>query len=225
MELKDYIDKGDELFGIISDMPEPVKNRCAIVRLQAGNILFYKGDLVEGIFILCKGNIKIMNIFSKGNVFIVSENDKSTFIGEQAILAGQRKASVTIEAVTDCTMIRIPIDAFLKWVDEDHALTKFLLRDLAIRLYPLSMEHGNRSYLSCNYLLEKYLVKVYEKSPEEEVRVMETRQTIADKLGISLRSVERGISTLKENGLLTNRKRKIFINEVQYHQLLELMED
>ncbi len=225
MDLNAYINQNEELRTIMAGIPDRVKRRCALVHFQAGTILFYKGDLLEGIFLLCEGTTKVMNIFSKGNVYLVSEMNHITFIGEQAILAGEKKASVTVEAVTDCTMIRIPIDAFLEWIDRDHGLTKLLLRRLAIRQYGVSLKHGDRSYQSCSYLLEKYLVKRYEKTAEEEVRVAETRQTIADKLGVSLRSVERGISQLKEKELITVRKRKAYINEEQYHRLVEMIED
>lgn len=225
MNLDAYINQNLELREIMAGIPQSVKRRCALVRFQAGTILFYKGDLLEGIFLLCEGKIKVMNIFSKGNVYIVGEMNHITFVGEQAILAGEKKASVTVEAAEDSVMIRIPIDAFLEWVDKDHELAKLLLKRLAKRQYSLSLDHGERSYQSCSYLLGKYLIKVYEKSPELEVRIIETRQTIADKIGISLRSVEREIQSMREHGLITIRKRKAYINEEQYHKLVQMIEE
>lgn len=226
MELENLIENSAELKRLVAQMPPVVRNRCRMTRLGAGKILFYKGDELSHVHILCSGKIKIMNIFRNGGIFTVDPCKTGYFIGEQAVLAEQERAAVTVAAAEDCVLIRLRREDFLRWVDHDHALCRFLLKKLAARLYPLSQDHGMRSYNDSGYLLKRFLIKLFEKigSPQT-AHIDMTRLQIAEEIGISLRSVERRINELKGEELITVNSRKLYLDRSQYERLIEALEE
>ncbi len=214
-ELKDLIDR----------MPREIKERCLVQKKSENNILFYKGDPLEYIYILCEGEVRVMNIFKKGSVYIVSDGGLAQFIGEQGVLAGEEYAAVTVITVSDCTFMKIHREDFLRWIDQDHEFTKYLLNKLSERLYATSKEHGIRSNYPSQYLLQRYFVKTYEKYNTNEVCIQAKRQEMADEVGISLRSVERSIENLKKENKIAVRKKKIYISKDQYVILKDSLDD
>ncbi|WP_105614340.1 Crp/Fnr family transcriptional regulator [Vallitalea okinawensis] len=225
MNLEELIKESDDIRELIKNMPIDIKKRCHIKRFEPDSVILKKMDEIKYVYILCKGECCVMNEFKEGYLYVFGRAKGIHFIGEQAVLADQLEAAVTIQTVTDCILIQLSRQDFWKWIQNDHTCTIILLKKLAKRLYPVSKDRGMIRYYPSIYLLKKFLVKEFVEFNGDHLYIRKTRQQIADEIGVSLRSVERGIKTLKNKKLLNIVKGKVYIDQLMYENLLNEVDD
>lgn len=94
---------------------------------------------------------------------------------------------------------------------------------LAQKMYDESNQMGNNIYqLGINKVII-YLIKYYQKTLKDTdnlIIVNRSRQIIASEIGISIKTVNRSVSSLKKMGLIDIENGKIKISEDQYMLLL-----
>lgn len=75
----------------------------------------WKDEVLTYFGIVCKGYHRVINEFENGNVFMIERNDPIDFVGEVTILAEKEKTSVTIETLTECTVLYFSRKDFEWW--------------------------------------------------------------------------------------------------------------
>ena len=76
---------------------------------------------MENFGIIAKGEHRVINEFENGNVFMIEKNEPIDFVGEVTILAGMEKTSVTIETLTETTVIYFSRKDFEDWISKEQA--------------------------------------------------------------------------------------------------------
>ncbi|MGD1817488.1 MAG: Crp/Fnr family transcriptional regulator [Pleomorphochaeta sp.] len=225
MNIEEIIKSSPELSSLMENLPLIIMNRLFYKKYKANTVIFYKGDMLDYIYLLFNGEVQISNMFNNGCIFVIHKDNNVSFIGEQTVLAGENIASVTVTAIKDSEFILIRKDDFLRWLELDHKFALYQLKNLAKRNYYNSLELGSKSYYSKQMLLERYLCSQFEKESSSKVIINIKRQEMADSIGTSLRSLERGIASLKNEQLITIEKRKITVNQLQYNRMVEKMNE
>lgn len=105
-----------------------------------------------------------------------------------------------------------------------------VLKNLVTRLHYTADFSANCQTSAPKINLAKYFIDRYNveltTSPSEHhgsIRIQETHEMIGTFLGMSPRTVERHIHTLKEEGLISTAKGKVYISPSQYQELLNLV--
>ena len=73
---------------------------------------------------------------------MIETNRAIDFIGEVTILAEMPRTSVTIEAVTECTVIYISRKDAETWIRNDQHILRLMARRTAFKLYRSSYNNG-----------------------------------------------------------------------------------
>ena len=89
-------------------------------------------------------------------------------------------------------------------------------------MYPTSNENGQIKFQPSLQRLQEYLVKRVQLSPSEHFVLRTSRQQIADDIGTSVKTVNCGVSKLRDAGLITLLHGKISISVEQQKKLREL---
>ena len=157
MLLEDLIKKYSELEKLLMVMPKKIKEKCNVKMFPAKSLILTKDINVEFVYIICKGEAKGVNEFGNGNLYVLEKIKPFAFIGELAVLAEEMKASVTIEAVTDCITVQIPREEFCKWLEIDNIVSMTVVRGIAKKYYYLHIiKEFNifiQVFICCNYFL------------------------------------------------------------------------
>ena len=224
-----YLVKFNELLGsesqlekLLLRMPAEMELRSYVKNIVAGSTLMRKGEKIRYVYILINGEVKVINEFENGRMYIYARIISINFIGELEILAGEMKHASTVEAVTDCKLLAIIAEDFARWIQADHSVLMVVCKGLAEKMYPTSSENGTIMFLSGKSKVQDYIVKQYkERRRKTEMFLLnKTRQQIADEIGISVKTVNRCIEKLKLEELIVTKKGKIHINREQYGTLL-----
>ncbi len=110
-----------------------------IKSLPAGEVLITEGTIQPYIFILKSGQMVVMKSSGR-EVKTVGEIQPGEFIGEMAYLGTLKVHLATVIAVTDCELIEINGDDFLKVLGEHPVWLKALLRSFVVRLEESNMK-------------------------------------------------------------------------------------
>lgn len=205
----------------LRNMPEDLKNRYTVRRYPPGQIIHQKHFALDYFGIVCDGEHRVINEFENGNVFMIEKNEPVDFVGEVTILAGMPETSVTIETVTECTVLLISRRDFEYWITQDIDFLRLVAQKVAFKLYRSSYKNGEKLFYPPNYLLLEYLLKYGKEHGIESgrtVTVQKTRQELYEELGMTVKTINRTIAKLKEDDLVSLQKGKMVIEPAQYQR-------
>lgn len=214
---------------ILSGAPETIKNQCTVEKFSAESIIQRKDYGITSFFIICQGEVRVVNEFECGNLYVIEENKAIDFIGDVAALAGLKKASATTQAITDCLTIKLPLSSFYEWIKVDNSFLLMVSQRVATKLYNSSYTKGMELYYPATHLILNLIITYINtmKNPKRNkssIYVKLTRQQIAETLGVTVRTVNRAIKRLKDDNLIFTSRGQIQINNNQYRQLIEAFE-
>ena len=124
-----------------------------------GTIIHQKDFKLEYFGIVAKGEHRVINEFQNGNVYMIEKNEPIDFIGEVTILAGMERTSVTIETLTETTVIYFRRRDFEDWIGRDIHFLRLVAGKVALKLYRSSYNRGARLFYPPNFLLLDYILK------------------------------------------------------------------
>lgn len=223
-DVNEIISQNEKLSDLMVNLPARIKSRLIVKTYKPNSILFYQDDILSNIYIHYDGEVQIYNTFNDGYTYEIGRTDFINFIGDQDVLSGHKLASVTIKTITECSFIVMKSSDYLNWIQNDSKIAMFVINVLAMRCFDNSRSKGLHGYLSKSKLVESYFCSQYELSDKDTVILLQKRQDMAYCIGVSLRSLERAISSLKKNNLISIQNRKISIDQNQYLQMVDELE-
>ena len=196
MTLEELRVRVPELNDYLKYMPDKLNERYWIHTYPPGTIIHQKDEPLEYFGIVCEGSHRVINEFENGNVYMIERNDPIDFVGEVTILAEKERTSVTIETLTECTVL-------------------YFSRKVAYKLYRSSYNRGSKLFYPPQYLLLDYLVKYLAEEHKSSGMIPKTRQQLYEEIGISVKTLNRTIQKLKEEHLVSTVKGKLSLSEEQ----------
>lgn len=200
-------------------MPQELYHRYTIRVYPPGSIIHQKDFKLDYFGIIARGEHRVINEFENGNVFMIEKNEPIDFVGEVTILAGMERTSVTIETLTETTVIYFRRKDFEDWIAGDIHFLRLVARKVAYKLYRSSYNRGARLFYPPQFILLDYILK-YAAAEEIErtkaVTVRRTRQALYEECGVTVKTLNRTIKKLEEDGLVTMCRGKITMSLEQY---------
>ncbi|MBQ1461729.1 MAG: Crp/Fnr family transcriptional regulator [Selenomonas sp.] len=200
---------------ILDHMPDEIRRQTTHKIFFPGESIVRKGEEARHVYLITRGTIRVSNEFASGQRFTFGTLDVPDLIGDLEVLAGQELYSASTEVSTQCEVIAMRSETFLQWmrIDNDFALAVAQL--LAAKMYPTSNEAGRVKFLPSLNRLQTYLLKRLGDIDTDLFILHTSRQQIADDIGTSVKTVNRGVVKLKDEGLITLLHGKITMNKAQ----------
>lgn len=221
MRYAELLELAPGLRDFTAQIPEDLDGGFQLKTCPAHTLIHQKDSPLERIGILLRGTFRVVSEFENGNVFMIEMNEAVSFIGEVTLLAEAAVTSVTIETVTDCLVASLPAETFDAWLRRDIGLLRAVSRHVAAKLYCSSYNRGERLFYSAKYVLLKYLVRQAE---DQGVRttgqavVGKTRRQISEEVGLTEKTINRTLSQLVKDGVLSIRRGKAAFSAGQYRR-------
>lgn len=218
MTMEALLEQIPELAPYVEHMPGEIKRRFTLRTYPPHSIIHQKNDVLTSFGIVCRGQHRVINEFENGNIFMIEKNKAISFIGEVTLLAGKTTSSVTIETLTECLILFISLEDFEAWIAQDIQFLRLLTQSISAKLYSASYSRGERQYCSVRYLVLKYLLEQGGEKPRQVV-VRQTRQQMAEELGLTVKTFNRTVTALRDDGLLGMEKGKISFSPEQAERM------
>lgn len=219
MTLDELVREVPELEEYLRNMPKELETRHTIRVYPPGTIIHQKDFKLEYFGIVAKGEHRVINEFQNGNVYMIEKNEPIDFIGEVTILAGMERTSVTIETLTETTVIYFRRRDFEDWIERDIHFLRLVAGKVALKLHRSSYNRGARLFYPPQFIVLDYVLKYAAAEGIEEKRqitVQKTRQALYEECGVTVKTLNRTIKRLEEDGLVTVRHGKMTMSLEQY---------
>jgi CRP/FNR family cyclic AMP-dependent transcriptional regulator len=204
---------------MLDHMPESIRQHSTRRTFQPGEIVVRKGDRADHVYLIMAGKLRVSNEFESGQRYTFASLEVPDLMGDLEVLAGQECFAATNEAITECQVLSMTADTFLNWMKMDNDFAVAVARLLAAKMYPTSNEAGRVKFLPSLSRLHSYLLKRLGDIETDLFILHTSRQQIADDIGTSVKTVNRGVVKLKEAGLISLLHGKITINKQQQQSL------
>ena len=196
-------------------IPDFLQPKCQIRHIEAGKVVVLKGNEIKNIYISCEGKMQVKNEFENGFIYSFSSIEPIAYIGVMEVMAHQTTYSSTLQALTKCTLLEIPVEDFLSWITSDQALMLEVLHFISSLMYEQSLKIGEVLAYPAICILIDYLILAFESMEDECILIQKTREEISHILGFSVRTLNRNLKILKEEHLITVSRKGIAITKEQ----------
>ncbi len=206
-------------------VPAHLRDSFILKTYDEGSIIHQRGAKLDLFGVVLEGSHSVISEFENGGVFVIETNQAISYVGEITLMASEPKSSVTLRAVTRCTVAYLPASDLWAWIEEDPQFLLKICQSTAKKLYRVSANRGERIFYSGKYLLYKYLIKQAENSGikhQDIVSIPKTRAEICEESGVSLNTLKRHIQSLRADNVIDLHKGKIHMTKAQYDQRNEV---
>ncbi len=170
-----------------------------LVSYVAGELIHRRGDETQGISILKSGRVRVGNYDESGRYFLAQVLSEYETFGEITVFTNFPR-SHTVEALIDCEILQVSRHRLLRYIDRNPELKDFFLQSLARKLHYCTAIIDDVRRLSLPKRLGKWLL---DQNISQGSNVLDIKQSdLADAIGASLLSVNKGIKQLSARGLI-----------------------
>lgn len=191
------------------------------IKITKGDYLFQEGMTGEGIYIILSGKVQISKITSDGQELMFRICDKNDIVGETILFSYSPKHLLTAKILEDGEVALIRNDIlenelfknsalafdFMKWMSDQYRKTQTKFRDLIL--------HGKKGALYSTLIR---MTNSYGVNKEDGILIdlPITNQDLGNFCGTSRESVNRALSELKKEGVISYSKGKITIHDLTF---------
>jgi len=175
-----------------------------------GAVLFVEGQMPRGIFVLCKGSVKLSINSPSGRTMIVKLAEPGEVLGLSATISG-KPYEVTAETVDPCQINFVKRDDFLRFLKEDVEACFKVAEQLSEKYHnackeagALGLSHSAAEKLA-KLLLEWSCKNGEAAKPEPRLRIRLTHEEIAQMIGTSRETVTRLFAELKKRQIVQSK--------------------
>ncbi len=178
---------------------------CRERRLAKGEMLFQKGDLPKGFYVVVFGQIKLAFPSSQGNEKVMQIVGPRQSFGE-AIMFLNRPCPVFAEGLVDSLLLHIGSGPVFALLESDPLFARRMLAGLSMRLHSLVQDVETYSLRSSAQRVVGYLLQ---QCPQEgacegsfDISLPTSKQVIASRLNLTPETLSRIFHDLAVNGLI-----------------------
>ena len=210
---------------MLDHIPENIRQHTTKRTFQPGAVVVRKGERADHIYLLTAGTLRVSNEFESGQRYTFASLEVPDLMGDLEVLAGQEHFAATNEAITECQMLSMSAETFMQWMRTDNDFAVAVAQLLASKMYPTSNEAGRVKFQPSQERFEEYLAKRLGDIETDLFILHTSRQQIADDIGTSVKTVNRCVTKMRDEGGLSLLHGKITLNREQQERLRKILQD
>jgi CRP/FNR family transcriptional regulator, anaerobic regulatory protein len=187
--------------GLAHQAARPLMAISSLHRKAPGEVLFAEGDDADSIYEVVSGTVRLYKVLPDGRRLITGFLSAGHLLG----LAQDGVCVYTAEAITDVTLCRYKRAAFERLVDEVPGFAKRLLAVTSDELRAAQERMLLLGRKSATEKVASFLVLLAGDENGDDVQAVAvpmTRSDIADYLGLTIETVSRTLSKLRQQGVI-----------------------
>lgn len=187
---------------------------CTLHRtLERGETLFMEGDEARAFYLVRSGRLKVYKSSPQGREQILHFVGPGELVGEVVMFSGGRLPACA-EAIERTEVLSIPRKTFVDLVRQEPEVAMRLLAALSERLRELTALVENLSLREVTERLASYIIFMSEtRGRRDQIELELPRHELAALLGTVPETLSRAFAKLEQQGLISQDRRKILIQD------------
>jgi len=190
---------------------------CSRERFTKGDYIFLECDQPRSLYILVKGEVKLLKQADDGREMIVEMIYPGEIFGEEAIFDGQ-PYPLTAQALEDVEVLSISRADFFSFLRDNPDLALEIITELGSRLRQAQNTIRALAMERVEWRIARVLLMLARKAGVTgkggvSIELPLTRQDIADMAATTVETTIRVLSNLKKLGLVETEKGKIILRD------------
>lgn len=180
-----------------------------------GQMLFQKGYLLDGFYVVVDGQIKLAFSSAQGNEKVVALVGPGQGFGE-AIMFLEKPSPVFAQALVDSRVLYIAKQGLFAAINGDSAFACRMLAGLSMRLHSLIQDVEDYSLRSSTQRIIGFLLQLVGAtvSGAAECELPASKHVIASRLNLTPETLSRILHSLSESGLIAVKGKCIAVTDV-----------
>lgn len=199
-EVMDIIEKNPKIYELLKWCPYEILKRWQVKTVKGNTVLMKQGEVYNSFLIIVDGLVDIYIMSEQGKKYSQAIYKKGDYIGELEIFE-KRPYSCFVETITDAVVLSISRDDFLKWIDMDHNINRYITKTLCRQFYTLSLKAGEDTLYTLHQRICKYILSNISRIDNDYIVAMDKFQ-ISEQMAVTPRSVNRILKQLKEENII-----------------------
>lgn len=228
LRLQSYANGSKQWDEFLKAVPEELMALASICRYKAGSTICLGESPVKYVHLVLTGTVSAQNVTVTGKVSNWLHMPSPTFIGDLEVLAERRCYATNVATPDGYVLARWPVGQFVEAMMDYPKLLLLFSRVLAKKNYGLSVSRGHAAFRPNLEKTVIYLLQYCETAPHEPGSpyvVQKTRTEISSEAFFSLKTLERYLYRLRDAGMLSIAKGKVYISEEQLVLLEKFRDD
>lgn len=207
----------------LSRMPEELMPYLYVRNSGCGEVLISSAKKSGTVYFLMRGRLFAMEERVQSLPYVFTELMPVDIVGDYELFSDMEDSYATIMAARDCELIAMPADLYLGWISQDAGA-------LFYRVGLLMNQLGGQAAASRQYFFLDYtgrlvsLLLQYAIPDAKGIALLRmTRESLAARIGCSLRTCHRVVNGLKERGMVSLVHGKIVVDEGQRELLQQYL--
>ncbi len=193
------------LAGASDEVAATVLESSRVRSFDRGATVFLQGEQATAIYIVADGWVKLYRIAPNGAEAVMGVFTKGRSFGE-AVAFRHDVYPVSAEAVTDCQLIRIEADVFLRLIHDDPGIAVSILSATFVHLHGLVEQVEQLKAQTGAQRLAEFLLELAPSSEGLcELTLPYDKVLIAGRLGMKPESLSRAFAKLRDYGVLVRQ--------------------
>ena len=206
-------------------IPAALLSRCTLVKLDKGDELVREFDRFGSIYVLTRGTIASTSPLLEGGTYVIDEFHAPAAFGEMEAIGASPFYHSSLTAATDAELIRASGKDYLTWLSGDADALLARSRWVVQRLASQSSHERSLLAWTGEKRVAYALCQLYGEAGKERLIVPLTRAQLAERVGVSTKTVSRSIASLAHAGMARLEGRKIVIDREAFELLEDMLRD
>lgn len=202
-------------------------NVARTMHYKRNQIVFLEGEVYTGFYVVLSGSVKVYKLSRDGEEMVQNRLGAFRSFAESSLFSGSHFYSACAQTMEDSSLLFFPRGEFEAVLGKNPALAIRISEAFAGRLIEMSRRfdsHGDGvAGILARYLLNEVQLNDSVKSPEPVFTLTISKKELAHHLGIAGETLSRILRKFKEEKVVREVSKKIFITDLKkLHSLAQI---
>lgn len=190
------------------------------MKFEKKHTLISAAESCSYVYILLKGRLQATDEWLPDARYSFTEIVPVDIVGDFELFTETLENTVTLTTLEESVFLMIPAKSYLNWIRKDANALFMRTQMLMCQLSRQSQNDRQNLFLDNRTRFLSYLSREWEQHSEQNPYTLPfTRLEIAEKLGCSIRTLNRIVHQMEKEGLITLMKGKVHLDPLHYRRL------
>ena len=186
-----------------------LKDKFEMRTFQKGEVILNVEDRIDEVFILKSGRLKTYSLSENGTKHLIKIYEMGELLGDVEVFTDS-SVICYLEGMDDGEIYVIKREHFLQWMEQDFNVSLYIVRQLAQKLINTGMKMQSAVSYPLKYQVLLYIFKYISQYKNNCI----PKLLIVEELGSNIRSINRILKQLAEEGVIINQSGKIQVDDL-----------